>query len=231
MNPENQQNNNLGSNEQNSPLVTPTPYPQNQAPVNQPSYSSPANQIPQPQNNQYDSQVPIQRKSHKKLIIAIIAIVIIVPILIGILLSLAATPQLKKQSNQASKLNNNIEAGTVSGINAISVAVKQYTSTNKTLPLTTQQGSAQYSIDLCGASCSSGPMITAQLNMYSPGNVIFQKYSSGLTVPYSSQIYIVNNAQCNSSLTGLGSETSQNDLSAAILYIDPTSTTQVCVNA
>ena len=99
------------------------------------------------------------------------------------------------------------------------------------MPITTQQGSAPYSIDLCSASCSSGPMMTAQLNMYSPGNVIFQKYSSGLTVPYSSQIYIVSNAQCNSNLTGLGTETGQNSLLAAILYIDPTSTTQVCVNA
>jgi hypothetical protein len=222
VNPENQQNNNLGSNEQNSPLVTPPPYPQDQAPINQ---------IPQPQNNQYDSQVPLKRKSHKKLIIVIVAIVIIVPILIGILLSLAAAPQLKKQSNQAAKLNNNIESDTVNGINAINTAIKQYVSINKTLPITTQQSSTPYSIDLCGSSCSNGSMITAQLNMYSPGNVIFQKYSSGLKVPYSSQVYIVNNAQCNSSNTGLGAETSQTDLSAAILYIDPTTTNQVCVNA
>jgi TM2 domain-containing membrane protein YozV len=97
------------------------------------------------------------------------------------------------------------------------------TNRNDQLPSTLSQGNNGRTLDICGASCSTGTA-PAKLTFYNPGNVSFQNYSTNLAVPNVNTVYIVDNAGCNSTDTGLGAP-SNNELAAILYAIEGSSNT------
>jgi len=86
------------------------------------------------------------------------------------------------------------------------------------LPQSTTVGSSPDILDICGEPCSNGDVEPTglTLSVYSPSAVSFQPYASGLTVPDSKTLYIIDKASCNDSGTSLTPPTSA--VSVAVLY-------------
>lgn len=116
---------------------------------------------------------------------------------------------------------------------AIASSIAQYISANNgELPTVTKEGPNTNALDICSANCNGAKNTTVHLSYFknSPSSVEFHSYSSNLTAPNTSTAYIVNNAVCNSSNSGIGSQTAT--ATVAILYEQQTGTgtKQQCIS-
>jgi hypothetical protein len=100
----------------------------------------------------------------------------------------------------------------------ISSAINTYESHNNSQPpVVVVQTGKPTSIKLCGVGCSTGS-VTVPLLSYNSSDISFQPFSSSLSVPDVNTVYIVNDATCNSTSTGISNLSSNGISSTAILY-------------
>lgn len=125
-----------------------------------------------------------------------------------LLLTFLAVPALQQDAS-------NIER--TADVKPIATGIRLYESnTSGKLPASIAEGPSIKDLDICGTSCSSGSS-TGKLTFFTAANIQFHGYSDNLKVPNDDTVYIVEDAICNSSNTGL-LLVSGNQNSVAILY-------------
>jgi hypothetical protein len=176
---------------------------------------------PMPAHQPANSYAPTpQHKKSKAKVAGIIGLVVVVGIIILIAhlltspktLDKLATPTLQRNAANTSQKND---------VAMVDSAVSNYVSShNGVLPTTTVTDSTAGTLGICGADCTGSDKVTVTLSYFknTPTAVQFHSYATNLTVPDSNTLYIVDNAACKSDNSGIGTQTSSGNVSAAFLY-------------
>ena len=173
--------------------------------------------------NSYAS-TPRHKKSKAK-VAGIIGLVVAVGIIILLAHLLTSPKTLDKLATPALQRNaaNSSQKNDVAMVDSV---VSSYVSShNGVLPTTTATDSKAGTLDICGAVCTGSDKVTVILSYFknTPTAVQFHSYASNLTVPDSNTLYIVDNAVCKSDNSGIGTQTSSGNVSAAFLYASSSS--------
>ena len=176
----------------------------------------------QPPANSYAPPTPHHKKSKAKVVVVGIMILLLT---LPILLDILATPALQRNAANTSQKND---------VAMVDSAVSNYVSAhNGALPSATAADPTAGALDICGADCTGSDKVTVTLSYFSntPSAVQFHSYSSNLTVPDNKTLYIVDNATCKSDNSGIGSQATSGNVSAAFLYAYSSSSglTQQCL--
>ncbi len=132
----------------------------------------------------------------------------IVPAVI-LLMTFLAVPSLQQSARNTARKTD---------IYNISSAINTYESHNNSQPpQSVIQVGNPTSFKLCGIDCSNGS-VTVLVTNYTSSNISFQNFSPNLSVSSVDMVYIVNNATCNSSRSGIGIVSGSGISSSAILY-------------
>jgi hypothetical protein len=99
----------------------------------------------------------------------------------------------------------------------IAEAITTYIGNNGTLPQLAAADTTNKTLDICGKACDSMET-TTQLYHYNPEAVSYRAYNSGLKVPDTETVYIVNGADCNKDDSALGAQAASGHDAVAILY-------------
>ena len=136
-----------------------------------------------------------------------------------------ATPALERNAANSSQKND---------VARVIGAVSGYVSSHDgVLPTTTATGLTINMLNICGAVCTGSDKVSVTLSYFKNTStaVKYRSYANDVTVPDSETLYIVNNATCKRNNSGIGYQTTKDNLSAAFLYAYPSSTgiTQQCL--
>lgn len=196
----------------------------------------------------YDQAAP--RKSRKGLKIAL-AVIIGVPLLMGILvfaIAMAGQSSLKKNAAETEKKNdaatqqanqNNDQNQSTSSddesrqadANVIVGAVRNYFNKNDTgYPQSVGKGQQDGFLQLCTATCDPNLSVSVALSFYEPAKVSLKTFSSGLSKPSQSEVFVVTSAVCNKEENWIAQPTDQSQSRVAAILYNRSDTGITCLN-
>ncbi len=155
-----------------------------------------------------------QNKQAMKIVTIVVTIIQIVSLVGGFLITLLvflAVPSLQVNARNAA-LQTDV-AVVLSG-------VSDYAADHEgVLPELALKGNSYHEIYLCTNDCLSQDKKMLTLGYYDATNVVIAPYMKGLQVPGIEKLYIVNDARCNVTKTGLGDQTGHEDIYVAAVAL------------